>query len=81
MYDSTKAIDTKQTVRVTVTTPHTTETPDDRPASIADVSHLPMEVSDDTPRVPHTDDYTREHTSRVKLPKLTPKKFSGELTR
>ena len=56
MYDSTKAIETKQAVRVTMTTPHTTETSDDQPASIADVNHPPMEVPDDTLRVPHTDE-------------------------
>ena len=51
MYDSTKTIETKQAVRVTTTTPHTTETSDDRTASVADASHPPREVPDDTLRV------------------------------
>ena len=73
MFDSTETIETKRAVRVTVTAPHTTETSDDRTGYIADTSHPPREVPDDTPRVTYTDDSTREHTSRVKLPKLTKK--------
>lgn len=81
MFDSTKTIEAKRTVGVTVTAPHAAETSDDRIVPSADRGQPPREVPDDTPRVTDTDDPTREHASRVKLPKLTQRKFSGELTK
>ena len=61
--------------------PRTTEISADRTTPIVDMGHPPREVTDDTTGVTHTDDPTRDHTSRVKLPKLTPRKFNGVLTR
>ena len=81
MFDSTKTIEAKQAVRVTVAAPHTNEISGDRTTPIVDTGRPPREVTDDTTGVTHTDDSTRDHTYRVKLPKLTPRKFNGELTR
>ena len=75
IFDSTKAIEAKRTVRMVLPLIKTAKVAPTIPVGI---DPHPKEGTGDAPC---TVDFIREHISKVKLPKLITGKFNGELTK